>query len=301
VQKEIAMSHSNDYGPRQNPAGAGQRGFTLIELLVVIAIIAILAAILFPVFARARENARRSSCASNLKQIGLGIMQYVQDYDETLPASTGAVVGTTWRSSIYPYVKSEQIFICPSGRPGPKRADYPNGYGGYDESTGAIYLANHYAANAATGPDQGGYCGTEAPYIRAAGTPDQGNWPGGAMAQYNASSPRNQPLKISAIPNTSQLIGITENNFTDGSQWYGEIDQMYVAHNLSTQNVRGLFAGHLGTSNYLFMDGHVKALRPQQTAIPIDMWSMHFKDTACPGMLTNVTGGNLNDVQNYYK
>lgn len=61
------------------------RGFTLIELLVVIAIIAILAAILFPVFARARENARRTSCLSNLKQMGLGMMMYVQDYDETYP------------------------------------------------------------------------------------------------------------------------------------------------------------------------------------------------------------------------
>ena len=60
-------------------------GFTLIELLVVFAIIAILAAILFPVFARARENARRASCQSNLKQIGLGIMQYTQDYDEKMP------------------------------------------------------------------------------------------------------------------------------------------------------------------------------------------------------------------------
>src|SRR5215216_4432933 len=62
-----------------------RRGFTLIELLVVIAIIAILAAILFPVFARARENARRTSCLSNLKQLSLGIMQYTQDYDERLP------------------------------------------------------------------------------------------------------------------------------------------------------------------------------------------------------------------------
>lgn len=63
----------------------GSKGFTLIEILVVIAIIALLAAILFPVFARARENARRTSCASNLKQIGLGIMQYTQDYDERMP------------------------------------------------------------------------------------------------------------------------------------------------------------------------------------------------------------------------
>lgn len=92
-----------------------KRGFTLIELLVVIAIIAILAAILFPAFARARENARRASCQSNLKQIGLGIKQYTQDYDERLPSalvSDANVVG--WAGAIQPYVKSEQIFQCPS-------------------------------------------------------------------------------------------------------------------------------------------------------------------------------------------
>lgn len=95
------------------------QGFTLIELLVVIAIIALLAAILFPVFARARENARRSTCQSNLKQMGLGIMQYKQDYDERFPPSrlgTPACpfLGLSWGSAIMPYVKSSQIFKCPS-------------------------------------------------------------------------------------------------------------------------------------------------------------------------------------------
>jgi prepilin-type N-terminal cleavage/methylation domain-containing protein/prepilin-type processing-associated H-X9-DG protein len=98
-------------------------GFTLIELLVVIAIIAILAAILFPVFARARENARRSSCQSNLKQIGLGLIQYTQDYDEKLPnveIIQGAPGGTfltdltTWADATIPYIKSTQVFVCPS-------------------------------------------------------------------------------------------------------------------------------------------------------------------------------------------
>lgn len=96
-------------------------GFTLIELLVVIAIIAILAAILFPVFARARENARRASCLSNLKQIGLGIMMYTQDYDEHLPSSKanngGDVRGGIrqgWENYTEPYIKSTQVLQCPS-------------------------------------------------------------------------------------------------------------------------------------------------------------------------------------------
>src|SRR5690349_7542861 len=92
-------------------------GFTLIELLVVIAIIAILAAILFPVFARARENARRASCQSNLKQISLGIKQYLQDYDEKFPLvawNLSAVPYGGWAYIIQPYVKSDQIYQCPS-------------------------------------------------------------------------------------------------------------------------------------------------------------------------------------------
>ena len=100
--------------------------FTLIELLVVIAIIAILAAILFPVFARARENARRSSCASNLKQIGLGMLQYTQDYDEQYPYVWRTISSQklpynkynstifTWADATYPYVKSIQLLQCPS-------------------------------------------------------------------------------------------------------------------------------------------------------------------------------------------
>ena len=141
------MRHMTRYQTAQGRAKASRRGkgFTLIELLVVIAIIAILAAILFPVFARARENARRASCQSNLKQIGLGILQYTQDYDEKYPealqgystlgpgpyitqtdtampgakflsSDSGGTQGkwVSWMDEIFPYVKSTQIFVCPS-------------------------------------------------------------------------------------------------------------------------------------------------------------------------------------------
>lgn len=92
-----------------------KKGFTLIELLVVVAIIAVLAAILFPVFARARENARRASCMSNLKQISLALLMYTQDYDEK---AFGADINNAWWTDPYaPYIKSTQVLVCPSGSP----------------------------------------------------------------------------------------------------------------------------------------------------------------------------------------
>ena len=120
-----------------------RHGFTLVELLVVIAIIGILAAILFPVFARARENARRSSCSSNLKQIGLGLTQYLQDYDGSFlvtqpEGSHGGYTGT----AIFPYIKSTQIWICPSQ----STAFFPRYqiYAGEDTDRRMTYAINWY-------------------------------------------------------------------------------------------------------------------------------------------------------------
>jgi prepilin-type N-terminal cleavage/methylation domain-containing protein/prepilin-type processing-associated H-X9-DG protein len=113
----------------------GRPAFTLIELLVVIAIIAILAAILFPVFAHARSKARQASCLSNMKQIGSALMMYAQDYDETLPLNhyvgNGLAplagwrdpnAGDSWCSGTFPYVKNLQVYVCPEAtqHPDPK-------------------------------------------------------------------------------------------------------------------------------------------------------------------------------------
>jgi len=119
-----------------------KRGFTLIELLVVIAIIAILAAILFPVFAQARESARLTSCLSNMRQIGLSLRMYAQDYDEKFPncriwcdpGSGDLNRGLIWKNVVIPYIKNKQIFICPSnpyslGTPGNKVTNVNNGQG----------------------------------------------------------------------------------------------------------------------------------------------------------------------------
>jgi prepilin-type N-terminal cleavage/methylation domain-containing protein/prepilin-type processing-associated H-X9-DG protein len=99
-----------------------RRAFTLIELLVVVAIIGILAAILFPVFARARENARRASCQSNVKQILLGIMQYTQDHDERYMPMYTTSPSEYWPQMVAPYLKSTQIYNCPSATGAPYSA-----------------------------------------------------------------------------------------------------------------------------------------------------------------------------------
>ena len=141
-------------------------GFTLIELLVVIAIIAILAAILFPVFSRAREKARQSSCGSNLRQVQLAIAQYAQDYDERHPHTWFTANGQwddwpggyQWEEAVLPYVKNDQLFVCPSAsairyvpdtnlagvdNPLPPRGGYAGNVAYWDGRCAAGIVANH--------------------------------------------------------------------------------------------------------------------------------------------------------------
>ena len=239
-----------------------QKAFTLIELLVVIAIIAILAAILFPVFGRARENARRSSCQSNLKQIGLGMLQYSQDYDEQMVRKiygeedyTSISAGNyKWMDAIFPYVKSEQIFVCPSD----SRVDPP--YDGnqpyvfwrnYTGGTGNQQMYGSYAVNAYYG--SGGY-GPGGAYDGS--TPRK--FIGVALAQIQDPAGTIWATDCYRVNNTYPELGF-EINFGDGDS-----PNFFTTNQGGRSGFQrygsGVIERHLGTANVLFTDGHVKAL-----------------------------------------
>jgi prepilin-type N-terminal cleavage/methylation domain-containing protein/prepilin-type processing-associated H-X9-DG protein len=216
------------------------RGFTLIELLVVIAIIAILAAILFPVFARARENARRASCQSNLKQIGLGLLQYVQDYDEVMPVVntyTGGmdtVAQPPWNTVVQPYLKSTQIFVCPS-------------FTGSLAGNRTSYAAN--VSHAKTG-------GPTAPF-----------------SSFYGSSPAPQGLvKMSAVEEAATTVWVGDSDANDqySVMIWAAVNAPPVDTSVTPRVMGDTSAGspssrfeerHLETINILYVDGHVKAIK----------------------------------------
>ena len=108
-----------------------RRGFTLLQLMIVVACLAMVAAVLTPLFSRARENICGPSCQSNLKQMGLGILQYAQDYDERMPPVAIGTAPLVWTDEVYPYIKSRQVYLCPQvtvARPSLPTGVYTNDY-----------------------------------------------------------------------------------------------------------------------------------------------------------------------------
>ncbi|BDI30093.1 hypothetical protein CCAX7_21440 [Capsulimonas corticalis] len=228
------------------------QGFTLIELLVVIAIIAILAAILFPVFAKAREKARQISCASNMKQLGLGLMQYEQDSDEMTP--TPDLFGQGWAEKMFPYVKSREAFGCPDDptapSPGFVRLSYAFNLNLYPK--GSIY--SNEVGNADT--TIGALAGMNSPSntVQLFEIQNQSGGPSGLpgvpldMSQNNSGSGNGS--------NSGEGGWTIASNYNHGQYATGSIGGYTQLQNF--HNTTGV---HTDGANYLAVDGHVKWLR----------------------------------------
>jgi len=217
-------------------------GFTLIELLVVIAMIGIIAAMLFPVFGRARENARRTSCASNLKQIGLGLLQYSQDYDERIVADWfGPDNGPTqpagtpdgrykWMDATYAYIKSEQIFTCPSDLGDHHFVHYQNQTQPLSRDYGSYVINHSYRGTGTKTPPVSHPILREIVSLAALKAPTTTVWVMDGAGNY-FFGPGNTPPFV---------LEITDDATTSARRLHTAIER------------------HLNTINVLWCDGHVK-------------------------------------------
>lgn len=222
-----------------------RRGFTLIELLVVIAIIAILAAILFPVFAQAREKGRQASCLSNQKQIGMAMLQYSQDFDETFVltyyAGSASNAPQSWPRIVQPYLKNIQVFQCPS------EGDVTGNTAGTGDAAETAYQV-HYAYNLYLGGNTGGTPPSILPQMKAPARTVM--LVDGVAAPLAGVDPAKWVVKSSAT-------GIAGRPDTRGRTGY------ILIHAGSTSIGFADFgaprARHIGLTNVLWADGHVKA------------------------------------------
>jgi prepilin-type N-terminal cleavage/methylation domain-containing protein len=244
------------------------RGFTLIELLVVIAIIAILAAILFPVFQKVRENARRTACLSNLKQIGLGIVQYNQDFDEKMPNGISQYGGASgWAGQIYPYIKSVNVFHCPDDSAVGATASsyglnanyainvYPAAYGPPGSAPGRALSDFSAPANTVMlfeVANSSGYDVSKNTGVDGSGS-DNANG-GGSPGGLGVGASDYEPSGF----NGEKLAGATSG---DGKTKYAT---GYMRYSSPTGAFLAPTGRHTDGSNFLLSDTHAKFLRPMQ-------------------------------------
>jgi len=233
------------------PPKPQKRGFTLIELLVVIAIIAILAAILFPVFQKVRENARRTSCLSNMKQIGLAIIQYQQDTDEFFPGSNGSPAigaspsGNNWGQDIYPYVKSTGVFMCPDSTDATRfNGGIPNNTANPEQSTNIMVPCNDNP-------------GVQQIPISYGFSNFLGTLPPNGGPPRTLSLVQEPASKIMVAERTAGEDGGVNQDGMGWSDWDGTGG--FSFHTDGT--IR-----HTNLMDVLYSDGHVKAVHPTDTA-----------------------------------
>lgn len=228
-------------------------GFTLIELLVVIAIISLLAAILFPVFSRARENARKSACQNNMKQIGVGFLQYTQDYDEMFPQAWSAGQAVCWWEAIYPYVKSQQVFSCPS--------DSNRSINTFPAATTGEYHISYVVNFRVCGNGQyGSVIGAMADMPKPASTVLASD--GGVTAQLVEPFVINTSVKATPwlLVDPTCSNGNTSKPCNDGGTATAPV-ATGGPRNSGDGNWAAPNARHLDTATLVFLDGHVKSLR----------------------------------------
>jgi len=231
-----------------------KKGFTLIELLVVIAIIAILAAILFPVFAKVREKARQTSCLSNEKQLGLAFIQYAQDYDETYPKDTNGGYNNGWAGQIYSYVKSTALYACPDD---PTR---PSVAGAYTLSYGmnSNLIEPVPGERAEPGANLAGQSAPASTVLLFEVQGSEYNDSGTAVPGVPITNP-NETASTSGrgmIDNGSNGLGSSPDNTNYGAK--------YATGNIGGWALSCIPAGtvHTNGANYLAADGHAKYATP---------------------------------------